>query len=100
MIALISADDVADGLQKTNTGHYGMSFSIFTRNIQVAEQFVAKVEAGMCHINLPTGFRDNALPLSGWNESGRGIPECGRFARDFFTRTKAIYTAPEREFSS
>ncbi len=93
VIALIRAADVADALQKANTGHYGLSFSVFTGDMQVAEHFVSQVNAGMCHINLPTGYRDNGLPLSGWNESGRGIPECGRFARDFFTRTKAIYHA-------
>jgi aldehyde dehydrogenase (NAD+) len=91
VLVLVSAQSVDDALVKANTGHYGFSFSIYTADISLAEDFIAQVDAGLCHINLPTGFRDNALPLSAWKLSGRGIPECGRSARDFFTQSKAIY---------
>ena len=80
-------------MAKANAGQYGLSFSVFTDDTETAEQVVSNIDAGLCHINLSTGFRDNALPLTGWNQSGRGIPECGTYARDFFTQTKTIYRA-------
>ena len=91
VIALVTAASVDDAISKANAGQYGLSFSVFTRDPETAEQVVSNIDAGLCHINLPTGFRDNALPLTGWNQSGRGIPECGTYARDFFTQTKTIY---------
>jgi len=93
VIVLFSAESIEDAVAIANAGQYGLSFSIFTGDPETAEQVVSAIDAGLCHINLPTGFRDSALPLSGWNRSGRGIPECGRFARDFFTRTKTVYRA-------
>jgi acyl-CoA reductase-like NAD-dependent aldehyde dehydrogenase len=51
-----------------------------------------RIEAGIVHVNLHTAFREPSLAVAGWRESGRGLPECGRFARDFFTRPRALYT--------
>lgn len=93
VITLFSAASIDEAAAIANAGQYGLSFSVFTRDSNTAEQLVSDVDAGLCHINLSTGYRDNALPLSGWKKSGRGIPECGRFARDFFTQTKTIYRA-------
>lgn len=97
VVALTKAGSVADAIARANAGRFGLSFSVFTQDRDIAEHFVASVDAGLCHINLPTGFRDNALPLGGHKASGRGIAECGTFARDFFTQTKAVYRRPEAE---
>lgn len=80
-----------EALEMVNRTAFGLSFSIYTQNFPLAEWFLAEVEAGLCHLNLPTAYRDPALPLLGWKESGRGWPESGRFALDFFTQTKSIY---------
>lgn len=93
VVVLLRAEDAEDALAIANTGRYGLSFSVFTRDEDKAEAIVAGAQAGMCHINLGTGFRDNALPLSGWHQSGRGQPECGTYAREFFTQIKTIYRA-------
>jgi aldehyde dehydrogenase (NAD+) len=93
VVVLLRAASAENALAIANTGHYGLSFSVFTRDEDKAEEIVAGAQAGMCHINLGTGFRDNALPLSGWSQSGRGLPECGTYAREFFTQIKTIYRA-------
>ena len=76
---------------------YGLSFSVYTRDKQAAERFIDRVEAGMCHINLPTPHRDLALPLTGWGDSGHGISESDRYAMEFFTRVKAVYRKDTRQ---
>ncbi len=91
VVAVVAASGIDDALAKANTGRYGLSFSIYTRDLELARQFVAAVDAGICHVNMPTGYRHNALPVSGRKESGRGIPECGTYARDFFSQPKAVY---------
>ncbi len=93
VLLLYQARDSDDALSMANAGSCGLSFSVFTQDESLADRMVSGADAGLCHVNLGTGVRDNALPLFGWNESGRGLPECGRYARDFFTRPKAIYRA-------
>jgi aldehyde dehydrogenase (NAD+) len=93
VVVLLRAADAEDALAIANAGRFGLSFSVFTRDEGKGEEIVAGAQAGMCHINLGTGFRDNALPLSGWSQSGRGLPECGTYARDSYTQIKTIYRA-------
>ena len=95
VLAVMQANSREEMLQKANEGPYGLSFSVYTGDPEAAEDIIGNVEFGLCHVNLPTGHRHGAMPLAGWKTSGRGTPECGRFARDFFTRTKAIYYPPD-----
>ncbi len=91
IIGLMPARNADEALALTNGTDYGLAFAIFTEDDAVAERFMTEVEAGMCHINLPTSFRDPSMPLTGWKASGQGVPECGRFAQEFYTHPKAIY---------
>lgn len=93
VLSVLKAENFDDALKLTNISKYGLAFSIYTNVSEKAEKFIKDVKAGVCHINLPTSYRDPALPLLGWENSGYGLPESGRFARDFFTRTKVIYKA-------
>jgi aldehyde dehydrogenase (NAD+) len=91
VLSIITGNNVEDILRIVNNSRYGLSFSVYTRDEILAEKFVDEVDAGLCHINLPTAVRDSGLPLLGWKDSGYGIPESGRFALDFYTKTKAVY---------
>lgn len=85
------AKDADDAIRLANTGRYGLSASIFSRNTGRAAALARRIEAGIVHVNLHTAYREPSLSVAGWRESGRGLPECGRFARDFFTRPRAVY---------
>lgn len=91
VLALTRARDEDDALRLANLSPYGLTFSVFTASRPRADRFMRGVEAGMVHHNLHTAVRHPALPVTGWKESGRGIPECGRYAREFYTRAKAVY---------
>ncbi len=91
ILPVVCARDFEDALRLANAGDAGLSASIFTRDRALAERFLREVEAGIAHVNLHTAFRTPDLPVAGWRESGRGVPECGRFTRDFFTRPRAVY---------
>ncbi len=91
VITVMKVRNLDEALEITKSSKYGLAFSIYTENKGNAERAVREVEAGVCHVNLPTTFRDVALPLLGWKNSGIGLPESGRFMRDFFTRTKTLY---------
>ena len=91
VIMIMKMESADEALRIVKQSRYGLAFSVYTKNTKTAEKIIAEVESGVCHINLPTTYRDVALPLLGWNNSGIGLPESGRFMQDFFTRTKAIY---------
>lgn len=93
VLVLLRANDRSDAIRIANDSCFGLSFSIFTEDEKAAEEAVSLADAGLVHVNLGTGYRHSALPLFGWKQSGRGAPESGTWARDFFTQTKAIYSA-------
>jgi alpha-ketoglutaric semialdehyde dehydrogenase len=93
VLPVLASRDATDAIRLANTGCYSLSASIFCRN-ESAAVWARQIEAGIVHLNLHTAYREPALPVGGWRESGRGLPECGRFARDFYTRSRAFYQLP------
>ena len=93
VLAVTTARDAEDALRLANLSPYGLSVSVFTRSARNAERFIQRVEAGLSHWNLHTAYREPALPISGWKQSGRGIAECGDQCRQFFTRSRSVYLA-------
>ena len=93
VVTVTCARDTEDALRLANHSPYGLSVSVFTRSARKAEQFIQRVESGLSHWNLHTAYREPALPISGWKQSGRGIPECGDQCRQFFTRSRSVYLA-------
>ena len=91
VLPVARAEDFEEGLRLANHGNLGLSASVFTRNRVHANRFLRKVEAGIAHVNLHTAFRVPDLPVAAWRDSGRGTPECGRYARDFYTRPRSVY---------
>lgn len=95
VLSIIVEDDLDNMIADVNNTNYGLSFSVYTGIESAGERFINEVEAGLCHLNLPTAYRDPSLPLLGWKNSGYGLPEAGRFALDFFTKPKAVYRKEE-----
>jgi acyl-CoA reductase-like NAD-dependent aldehyde dehydrogenase len=91
LLPVATARDADDAVRLANLGRHGLSASVFSRDIERAATLARRIEAGIVHVNLHTAYREPALPVAGWRDSGRGLPECGRFARDFFTRPRAVY---------
>jgi alpha-ketoglutaric semialdehyde dehydrogenase len=91
VLSVLKAKDEEDALQIANSTPYGLSFSVYTRSPIWAERFMNDAQAGLCHVNLPTHYREANMPILGWRDSGRGAPECGLSAVEAFTRSKAIY---------
>jgi aldehyde dehydrogenase (NAD+) len=91
VLALSPAADLDEAIRLANASPYGLSFSVYTASQENAARVLDAVEAGMVHHNLHTAVRHPAMPVTGWKESGRGVPECGRYGRDFYTQPKAIY---------
>ncbi len=91
VLMIMKTKNIEEMIRIMDKSNYGLTFSVYTQDNEKANYIIENVDSGLCHINLPTAVRDVALPLLGWKNSGIGLPESGRFMRDFFTKTKSVY---------
>jgi alpha-ketoglutaric semialdehyde dehydrogenase len=91
VVSVIPADDLESALAKANAVGYGLSSSIYTRDLHSAFRYAEASEAGMLHVNLPTLGGEAHVPFGGIKDSGFGDRECGTAAFDFFTEQRVVY---------
>ena len=74
---VIRAADEADALSKANDTEFGLSSAVFSSDLNRAERFAQRMQAGMTHINDMTAVDLANMPFGGEKESG-----LGRFGAD------------------
>jgi len=85
---LIRARDAEDAVRLANDNDYGLAGTVWTRDLEVARDIAARVEAGSFGIN---GYvPDLGAPWGGVKASGTGR-EQGPEAIDAFLRTDTVY---------
>lgn len=67
---------------------YGMSATLFTRDLTTMGTFLARAEAGMLHVNRPGVGAFPHMPHLGTKASQLGPAECSTEALDFFTELR------------
>ena len=90
-LSLISVRDEAEAVRVSNGIRYGLSSSIFTRDVNRAFRAMRDLEAGITYVNAGTIGAEVHLPFGGTKETGNGHREAGRAALDVFTEWKSIY---------
>jgi acyl-CoA reductase-like NAD-dependent aldehyde dehydrogenase len=89
--ALIRATDVGEAIRIANGIEYGLSSSIFTRDVNKAFRAMRDLNAGITYINAGTTGAEVHLPFGGTKATGNGHREAGQAALDFYTEWKSIY---------
>jgi aldehyde dehydrogenase (NAD+) len=89
--ALIRVKNVDDAIRVSNGIKYGLSSSIFTRDVNTAFRAMRDLEAGITYINAGTIGAEVHLPFGGTKDTGNGHREAGQAALDVFTEWKSIY---------
>jgi aldehyde dehydrogenase (NAD+) len=97
VVAVMRCGCFEEGVAMVNGSRYGLSASIYTRDVNLAARAERKIETGVIYVNASTIGAEIQLPFGGFKHSGSGHPEAGgrMGAIDFFSRIKVIY----RDFS-
>lgn len=91
VVALLHATDLSAAIRLHNDVAFGLSGSIFTRDLATAETFIQSARVGMVHINGETAGAEPHVPFGGMKASSSWSREQGYAAEHFFTQTKTIY---------
>jgi aldehyde dehydrogenase (NAD+) len=90
-VAVIAADSLEQALDHANTTAYGLSLSIYTRDLTRAFRAMHELQAGIVYVNAPTIGAEIQLPFGGVKGTGNGHREAGTTAVDEFSERKSVY---------
>ncbi len=90
-VAIMPVDDFETALRYANSTNYGLSLSIYTRDINRAFRAIGELEAGIVYVNAPTIGAEIQLPFGGIKSTGNGHREAGITALEEFTEWKSVY---------
>jgi len=89
--ALIRVSSLDDAIAVSNGVEYGLSSSIFSRDVNNAFRAMRDLNTGITYVNAGTIGAEVHLPFGGTKHTGNGHREAGQAALDVFTEWKSIY---------
>ena len=90
VLVIIRVPDLDTALAVANNVAYGLSASLFTRDIGNALRFAREMDAGLVRINGETAGVEPQAPFGGMKSSSSFSREQGQAAKDFYTQIKTI----------
>jgi aldehyde dehydrogenase (NAD+) len=91
VVAVIPFDTFGQALEIANNSNYGLSASIYTRDVNKAFKAMRELETGIVYVNAPTIGAETHLPFGGIKQTGNGHREASIAALDFYSEWKTLY---------
>ncbi len=91
VVSVIPVDNFEQAIEVANGVPYGLSASIYTRNVNQAFAAMRDIYTGIVYVNAPTIGAETHLPFGGTKQTGNGHREAAVAAIDFFTEWKTLY---------
>lgn len=91
MLSVSKVASFDEALQQANNCDYGLSSSLYTRDVNAAFRAIRDIEAGITYINAPTIGAEAHMPFGGIKGTGNGHREGGWTAFEIFTEWKTVY---------
>ena len=91
VLSIIEVKSFEEAIEVLNGTPYGLSSSIYTRDVERSFRAMRDIEAGITYINGPTIGAEVHLPFGGVKDTGNGHREAGTTVYDIFSEWKSIY---------
>jgi acyl-CoA reductase-like NAD-dependent aldehyde dehydrogenase len=91
VLSVLRARDLDDAIGLANAVRYGLTASIYTRDVSRVFTFANLARVGMVHVNRPGVGGFSHVPFGGIKDSGYGGREVGAEVLNFYTETKVVY---------
>lgn len=90
ILSVIKIKDYEGAMNIANDIEYGLSSSIYTKDVNLAFKAIEDFESGITYINAPTIGAEVHIPFGGIKNTGNGGREAGTTAIDEFTEIKTV----------
>ncbi|KAB8251826.1 Aldehyde/histidinol dehydrogenase [Aspergillus flavus] len=87
VIPVMKVDSDEEAIKLMNSSEFGLTASVWTKDVAKAEELVEQVEAGTVFINR-SDYPSPDLAWTGWKNSGRGVT-LSRFGFEQFVKLKS-----------
>jgi alpha-ketoglutaric semialdehyde dehydrogenase len=91
VVSVMRCRSVEEAVAIANDVIYGLSASIYTRDVNKAFAAMRDVYTGIFYVNAPTIGAEVHLPFGGTKATGNGHREAGTAALDVFSEWKSVY---------
>lgn len=91
VVSAIKISDLDEAIAVINGTQYGLSSSIYTKDVGKAFYAIKEINAGITYVNAPTIGAETHLPFGGTKNTGNGHRESGFWVLETYSEWKAVY---------
>lgn len=91
VVCVMAVKNFDEAIRHLNGTRYGLSSSIYTRDVNRAMKAIRDIEAGITYVNGPTIGAEVHMPFGGIKQTGNGHREAGEAGLDIFSEWKSVY---------
>jgi aldehyde dehydrogenase (NAD+) len=91
VLSVVKVKDADEAFRVNNDVRYGLSSSLYTRDVNTSFRALNELDNGITYINAPTIGAEAHLPFGGVKQTGNGHREGGWEVYEFYSETKVGY---------
>jgi alpha-ketoglutaric semialdehyde dehydrogenase len=91
VLSVLRFRELDEAVRINNEVRYGLSSSLYTRDVNAAFRAMADLDNGITYVNAPTIGAEAHLPFGGVKQTGNGHREGGWEVYEFYSETKVVY---------
>jgi aldehyde dehydrogenase (NAD+) len=91
VLSVVRVETADEAFRINNDVRYGLSSSLYTRDVELAFRALNELDNGITYINAPTIGAEAHLPFGGVKQTGNGHREGGWEVYEFYSETKVGY---------